>query len=87
MANKPKTAPQFSAEDAAVPVSSSPEAEKPVSKLVEVAPLSERPPSQNDPEGAPPVPPAPEPEVLALYPGNAEKGTFVLADGTIVRNC
>lgn len=84
---KTKTDPQFSTEDAAVPVNAPAEAEKPVSKLVEVAPLSERPPSQNDPEGAPPVPPVVEPEALAPYPGNAEKGTFVMADGTIVRNC
>jgi hypothetical protein len=78
-----KTDPQFSTEDAAIPVAS----DKPAPAIPTMGALEDRPPSQNDPEGAPPVPPVEDPSALPPYPGNAAQGTFVMADGTIVRNC
>ena len=83
MANKPKIDPQFSAEDAAIPVNAQPTE----LSAEELAALEARPPSQNDPEGGASVPPVPPVDTLQLYPGSAAKGTFVMPDGTVVRNC
>lgn len=77
---KPEVVSQFSTEDSAVPLL------RTELTPAEIAALEARPPSQNEPEVMPPVPPLPPVEELAPYPGSAAKGVFVMPDGTVVRN-